>query len=275
MWVLYLAKPVGQNRLLQMIPVLTLAPSILLAQNSLGIVVPVVSPCQCSSRCHTWLWSGSLLAHWSPAVRMRREGKSLSVFLSLVPVAANMQSYTSWKTRTHSKAVFMQACTEGNACPFLTMAVEWQSYEPSLVFHDEHKHKRMCKLHSYVLDTRTRTHRTHRMLLSFTWALKACFSEQLWIQYFAPGMHDWGWTINHPISWCLALPSEPQLPQWATDEREVIKTRQNVFYMPSIIFSFNSDNLNPYLNTEGEQKTIICNDPFQCKIPVLANFVEL
>lgn len=88
-------------------------------------------------------------------------------------------------------------------------------------------------------------------------------------------MDDWGWTINHPISWCLALPSEPQLPQWATDEREVIKTRQNVFYMPSIILSFNSDNLNPYLNTEGEQKTIICNDPFQCKIPVLANFVEL
>lgn len=42
-----------------------------------------------------------------------------------------------------------------------------------------------------------------------------------------------------------------------------------------MILSFNSDNLNPYLNTEGEQKTIICNDPFQCKIPVLANFVEL
>lgn len=53
------------------------------------------------------------------------------------------------------------------------------------------------------------------------------------------------------------------------------KPRQNVFYMPSIVLRFNSDNLNPYLNTEGEQKTIICNDPFQCKIPVLANFVEL
>lgn len=148
MWVLYLAKPVGQNRLLQMIPVLTLAPSILLAQNSLGIV-PVVSPCQCSSRCHTWLWSGSLLAHWSPAVRMRREGKESPSQFSYhrFPLLQTSNRKLPGKHGlTRWKAVFMQACTEGNACPFLTMDVQWQSYDPSLVSHDEHKHERMCKL---------------------------------------------------------------------------------------------------------------------------------
>lgn len=42
MGVLRLAKLLLQNHLLQMIPVLTLAPSISLAENGPGIVVPVV-----------------------------------------------------------------------------------------------------------------------------------------------------------------------------------------------------------------------------------------